>query len=139
MSESVASGFDLRRYVTIPFADKGRTRDGVDCWGWVRLFYQDVFEIALPSYDSDYADTEEIEEIVNLIERVRPTWVSVSTPRFGDVVHLNVINEPMHVGVYLFDGYIAHARPSTGVCRATVRRGRWRNKVLGYYRHASRA
>ena len=40
----------LNRYVGLPFASRGRTVEGVDCWGLVRLIYAQELGTELPSY-----------------------------------------------------------------------------------------
>ncbi len=40
----------FEKYVGTRFIDGGRTSDGVDCWGLVRLIYQRELKIELPSY-----------------------------------------------------------------------------------------
>lgn len=38
------------KYTIIPFVSKGRTFQGVDCWGLARLIYATELKIELPSY-----------------------------------------------------------------------------------------
>lgn len=38
------------RYISLPFVDGGRSFDGVDCWGLVRLIYATELNIQLESY-----------------------------------------------------------------------------------------
>jgi len=56
-------------YVGIPFADRGRDRSGVDCWGLARLVYQERRGIVLPSYDDCYPDTTDVAWLSTLIRR----------------------------------------------------------------------
>ena len=41
-------------YVGVPFADLGRTREGCDCWGLVRLILAEQRGLVLPCYATSY-------------------------------------------------------------------------------------
>lgn len=56
-------------YIGLPFADHGRTREGADCWGLVRLVYAEVFNLALPSYASTYTDAHDQASVSAAVER----------------------------------------------------------------------
>jgi len=53
-------------YVGLPFKAHGRERNGVDCWGLVRLVLAERFRLALPSYAGGYAGVEDAEDIGRL-------------------------------------------------------------------------
>ena len=50
----------MRRYVGLPWLDRGRTADGADCWGLVRLVLAGHFGVEVPSYLDDYDDPREV-------------------------------------------------------------------------------
>jgi cell wall-associated NlpC family hydrolase len=48
---------NLRDLLGIPFTNRGRTLDGLDCYGLVMEVYK-KFDITLPEYNADFDDTE---------------------------------------------------------------------------------
>ena len=55
------------RYIGTPFKAFGRTMEGCDCWGLLRIVYREAFGIELPSYVSDYTATDARQELAGLI------------------------------------------------------------------------
>ena len=59
---------ELKNYIGIQFKEKGRTyEEGLDCWGLFRLFYQDQFNIELPSYVESYEKIDDKKLLGSLI------------------------------------------------------------------------
>ena len=68
---------DLTSYSRLTYINKGRDRrSGVDCWGLVRLFYAEQFDIDLPSYTDRYTDSHARSETSRLaIEERARDWI----------------------------------------------------------------
>ena len=76
----------VEKYIGLQYKEKGRDFSGVDCYGLVRLFYKNEYQIDLPSFTSEYTqdDTSRIQE---LIAQYKEGWENVTTtPQSGDVV-----------------------------------------------------
>ena len=70
-------------YVGLPWAEKGRDRAGLDCWGLVRLVYANALLIELPSYTEAYASVAERGEIGALMSTGSERWPWATPTRFG--------------------------------------------------------
>ena len=57
-------------YIGAPWSARGRDRDGLDCWGLVRLVYRDRLFRDLPDYQG-YVSGHERREIDALIAGAR--------------------------------------------------------------------
>jgi hypothetical protein len=129
----------LVKYIGIPYVLNAR--DGfaaTDCWGLVRLIYNEELGIPLPIYGE--IDTKDLLSAAKRIKKQSSglPWIDVKEPQDFDVVlmrHGPHSNFPGHVGVW-FDGYILHAldRMDSVLARATHLSVAWR--ILGYRRHA---
>lgn len=129
---------DFNQYVGLPYKTKGRDRDGVDCWGLVRLVYFEQFAIELPSFDDLYQSGED-PRISEAISREREGWISTDLAAPGDVVVLRIGGGLQHVGVIVAPGEFLHVR---GGSTATIERlgsSIWKNRVEGFYRYEARA
>lgn len=51
-----ADRIDWNEYIRIPYQANGRTREGSDCYGWLRIVIQAEREIELPSWSDEYDD-----------------------------------------------------------------------------------
>jgi cell wall-associated NlpC family hydrolase len=132
-------------FVDIPWQIKGRTYDGCDCWGLLRLVMQDHFGIAMPSYTEAYPDLEDGEWIATLLRRgiAGLGWTKVDKPREGDGVLLRVTGKlELHVGLVTDREHFLHTFPTyaASVCDR-FDHSFWSQpgRVLGYYRHPAMA
>lgn len=125
-------------YVGIPYAPKGRNRDGADCWGLVRLVYKDQFAIELPALNEDY-EADEVLQIRDLIAIQREGWERVHQPKPGDVVLFRMFGHLGHVGVAAAPGTFLHARDGYSATVERLDAGQWKHRVEGFYRYREKA
>lgn len=126
-------------YVGLPWLDCGRDAYGLDCWGLVRLIYEEQFGIELPTLSGRYADTRDGESIAALYETERCDWIERPGPASGDVVAFRIAGIPLHVGVVVDARSFLHAWVERGTCLDRLTSPAWRPRVLGFYRHRSRS
>lgn len=95
-------------YVGLPFELGGRTREGLDCWGLVRLVLVEQTGILYPSYRQD--DAQMIVEHAN-------KYRTVKEPKVLDVAILLTeiqdkdnqwIFAPVHVGIFVNADQVLH-------------------------------
>lgn len=123
-------------FVGLPWADRGRTGSGVDCWGLLRLAYASR-GVSLPSYTGAYVGAEEAAEIARLMagEAVTRPWRRVPSGREWDAVMFRVTGLPAHVGVVTAPGFMLHISARQSSCIAPFQTGRWAPRFAGFYRH----
>lgn len=120
-------------YIGIPFRAAGRDRNGVDCWGLVRLVYGEHLNIYLPSYN--FTAQDEIVPAVTEVPRSAP-WTSIGGERETDVLVFRYAGFPAHVAVAIGRGRMLH------VTRGTLSRlerfdvAPWARRKVATYRHS---
>lgn len=124
-------------YVGIPYQPKGRTRDGADCWGLVRMVYADQFDTELPSLADEY-EHEDDAGIAQLVAMRKESWVPVDQPRPGDVVVFRVLGQPTHVGVAAAPGTFLHSREGYASTIERLDSGAWKHRVDGFFRYEAK-
>lgn len=125
-------------YVGIPFIDKGRDVTGLDCWGVIYLVFKEELTIDIPSYTEFYTTISELRELAALIKnKIDPAvWIKVETaPCIGDAILFRVKDYHAHVGVVVGGGYMLHALENIGTCCDKFYGSRWRDRIIGMYRH----
>lgn len=124
------------KYVGIPFKEKGRDEKGLDCYGLVCLVYKNELGIDLPSYSELYENTKDKAHISKLIfDESANKWQDVDKPKSFDVVTLNMLGVPMHVGIVLDIGYMLHCAYGVGTVIERYDGMKWQNKIEGFNRY----
>lgn len=132
---------NISKYIGIPFKDKGRDFDGVDCWGIPWLIYKHELNIELPLYTESYATAYDKDFIHSLMgdELKSGMWRSIEEDfeRVGDVVLMRVLGSLCHVGVVVRPEFMIHAWINVNSCVERYTASIWRMRVRGFYRHAA--
>lgn len=121
----------IKKYLGVPFKNKGRDLDGLDCYGLVKCIYKD-FGFDLFDIDEDYDAKWTLRRKNYFLENYAREWVEVERPMFLDVVAMKNFDGAMvHLGVCIGNGKFIHtSKAGTVVCHLSV----WKDKVQGYYR-----
>lgn len=125
---------DIRdNYLGIPFKHQGRTMDGLDCWGLIKLIYKDLgFELLdiNESYDLNWGWKGKN----YFIENYWKEWTKEEQPKlFDGVLFANTLDVPVHAGVYLGDNQIIHTCKMGTVVNKISDVNR-KYKLIGFYR-----
>lgn len=123
-------------YIHVPFAEKGRTMEGADCWGLACLIYQRELNIELPSYLECYESTEEKELLTKLIATERASkWTNPEKPKPFDIAIVKYAGLPFHVGIVTKTGYMIHCARGVNTSHPKINSFSWKNKVVGFARY----
>jgi cell wall-associated NlpC family hydrolase len=122
------------KYLQIPFHHLGRDFKGCDCFGLVRLFYREEFNITLP----DYTDYEENWHLLDA-RRITKSYTKFGfskkkdAPQYGDVLLLDEAGYPKHLGVVVAGGYFLHTTQS-GTCCHSYKAGEYSQAIHSVFR-----
>jgi len=125
----------VKNYIGIPFVSGGRTAEGCDCYGLVRLVLDNEYGVRLPELSDDYENALNIAETAKLFAEKRPVLAAekLTGPREWAVVVITEQGHPCHLGIVAGDGYILHTGIKTGsVCQRATHPG-LRGRIEGYY------
>ena len=127
----------MKSYIGIPYLNRGRDREGVDCWGLVQLWYQEQLAVAVPDYLWAYTSAEDHGSVAGAINEHKVQWLKVEgEPQYGDVLVFNIMGHPIHVGIMLEGGDFLHAFKGTQSCRERLSSLSWSRRLLEVYRWA---
>lgn len=119
------------KYIGIPYKDGGRDLDGVDCWGLVRLIYNNEYNINLPSFSNEYVITDH-DRVNELFAQYREGWIVEENPKEGDVVLLRLLGNESHVGVLVNDKQFLHVTRKTLAAIENLDSIRWKNRIVSF-------
>jgi cell wall-associated NlpC family hydrolase len=127
-------------FVGLPWCEKGRDREGIDCWGLIALVYAEALGRTLPSYAERYSSIEERTEVSALLAGGASKWpwqpVAPGRERAFDVALFRRGRIESHVGVVVNRGQMLHVLPGSLSCIESYAEGRWWPRLLAIYRHA---
>lgn len=130
----------VNNFIRIPFQSKGRSHEGADCWGLVRIVYDEMCGIDLPSLDT-YDHTKDRQNMGKTIHVESTKWISINkgSEKPFDVIVFKMVGIPAHVGVVVGNGYMIHCQEAVGTCVEDYNSEKWRRRIEGIYRHSVRA
>jgi len=129
------------RYVGIPFADNGSSREGCNCWGLVRLVLLQERAIDLPTYgEISAADLLKAARAFDADCKLAP-WHPVARDKVQafDVALMHAMTQdegrrvPAHVGILISRSRVLHVWRATDAVHRPLDHPRIR--VIGFYRH----
>jgi len=124
---------DYNEYIGIPFLDAGRDRNGLDCWGLVRLVLAERFGKTLPSFLTyDKIDTWKSELLIDA-GRELVSADQVAIPEAGDIAVMTIRGIPAHVGVYIGDGLVLHTDRGTASIAERIDSPRIVKRIQGWF------
>jgi cell wall-associated NlpC family hydrolase len=127
-------------YIGLPFKDKGRDRDGFDCWGLVRAVMGEVFGMEdLPDYSAAYEAARDRVSVAKAVAvGLAQGWLQLSPGediREGDLIILKLAGRPWHCAVSAGGDWMMHVCDGSGVVLEHWTLEPWKNRVEGFYRH----
>lgn len=122
-------------YIGIPYLINGRDREGIDCWGLVRLVYKEQLGIDIPSYASYYDHAEDYEGFARAFDEGLGDWEKVSQPKEFDSIWVRLLGVACHTGIMLQNGRMLHAMVGADSCIVDISTKAWQRRVIGCYRH----
>jgi len=126
----------VAKYIGIPFVSNGRTPEGCDCYGLVRLVLRNEYGVNLPELSDNYTDALNVKETARLFAENLPVLAAekISGPEEKAVVVITEHGVAAHIGIVAGSGFILHTGVKTGsVCQRSTHPG-LRGRIEGYYR-----
>ena len=93
-------------YLGVPYSFGGQSRSGMDCSGFIRQVFAEVYGVDLPHNASALYDRGEPVERADL--------------RTGDLVFFKNLGFVDHAGIYIGKGYFIHSATSVGVAYSAL-------------------
>ena len=126
----------VERFIGIPYADKGRSRAGCDCWGLMALVYREYLGVELPSYEEQYLNSAERKEIAAIVAREAKSalWMPVIAPRELDILWFRRGRYDAHAALWLKKGLMLHMREEEASKVERFDVPEWESRVTGVYR-----
>lgn len=127
-------------YTKIPFLEKGRDENGLDCWGLVRLIYKHKLDVDLPLL-LGYHNTEDFQAISEIvgINSAESQWERIEPGQEKplDVLIFAIGGYECHVGVVVQPGLMVHCQRGSDTTHCEYKKDRhWTKRLEGIYRHA---
>ncbi len=115
----------VKEYVGIPYRKGGTTTNGLDCSGFVRLVYDEIFGIDLPHSSLAQFSFSDLKKIDR--QEMQP----------GDLIFFGNKGKKRinHVGVYLSDNKFIHASSTDGIKVSDLDERYWKKRFVGTKRH----
>ena len=116
---------EMKEYLGIPYRSGGTSLKGMDCSGFARTIYANLFGIELPHNSAAQFSFPKLQEI------------DEDELQTGDLVFFSRKKHINHVGVYLGDGNFIHATNGNGIMISSLDDQHWKTRMVGTKRPMS--
>ena len=126
------------KYIGIPYSDRGRGDDAVDCWGLAQRVLREQFGVIVPDYAEYYSTRRDAVRVGGRItSEISAGWTEIDKGAqvAGDCILLISLGQPIHVGVVVDGQWMLHIEQGTDACMEKYSSGRWVNKIKGFFRY----
>lgn len=112
-------------YLGVPYRRGGTSKDGMDCSGFVRTLYDELFNIELPHSSRGQYQFSALRQIPKIKMQA------------GDLLFFSDKKKKRvnHVGVYLSGGRFIHASSSQGITVSRLSESYWRKRFVSSKHH----
>jgi cell wall-associated NlpC family hydrolase len=126
--------FIIDKYLGIPYRHRGRTMDGLDCWGFLKLVYADLGFTLFDIEDLQYSKVWGLKGRDYFKENYANDWIRVDDPEPLDgILFVNSRGIANHAGVVLENRRFIHCCRQ-GVIVSRLDDVSWKQKTEGFYR-----
>jgi cell wall-associated NlpC family hydrolase len=116
---------EMKEYLGIPYRSGGTSLKGMDCSGFARTIYANLFGIELPHNSAAQFSFPKLQKI------------DEDELQTGDLVFFSQRKRINHVGVYLGDGNFIHATNGNGIMISSLDDQHWKTRMVGTKRPMS--
>jgi len=127
------------KYIGVPYDNRGRTIQGVDCWGLAMVVERAEHNVVIPDYNVYYTTRRDAEDVGEQLvaERDAGLWLEIDDgeQKCFDLVLLRSMGFPIHVGVVVDHEWMLHIEKGVDSCLEKYNGLIWRNRNMGFYRY----
>jgi cell wall-associated NlpC family hydrolase len=125
----------VKNYIGIPFVSNGRTMEGCDCYGLLRLVFMRECNHYLPELSNDYENALNIRETAILFEKNMPVLLAgrLEAPEEKAIAVIRERGSLCHVGLYAGDSHILHTKVKVGSACQRISHPDLCGRIEGYY------
>lgn len=125
------------KYLGIPWKDGGRNeKEGLDCWGFVRYYYEVEKSVILPKYEGVSSTEIPKDECADFIVNsfTYTLFDEVDNPSADDICLFSIGGNILHVGIIIDNKKMIHASRVAGVVIEDYVGDKWSKRISSFHR-----
>ena len=125
----------ISKFIGIPFISKGRSFNGCDCYGLVKLYYKEILNIDIP--ETIITAEQPRRTFANYLNEISKNWTA-TTPAKNVVVAMSVNAEHpnlvTHFAVMIDDKRFIDTRENMSSYLTSIDDEKIKNQIKGFYK-----
>jgi cell wall-associated NlpC family hydrolase len=125
----------ISNFIGIPFVSKGRSFNGCDCYGLVKLYYKEILNIDIP--ETIITAEQPRRTFANYLNEISKNWTA-TTPAKNVVVAMSVNAEHpnlvTHFAVMIDDKRFIDTRENMSSYLTSIDDEKIKNQIKGFYK-----